>query len=106
MDVDTAEETKAMDVNAAEETKEITAETMTEKSLDEKPASTEPSTEPLDTTTEPSITEVAEGNDAVEKATTEEAEVPPPQGIHALVGEVPKSQGTVEAAPQEPEAIL
>jgi len=111
-------ETKAMDVDAsevaipaAEETKEVTADTIAEKPEDEKPVSTEPSAEPLDAPTEPSVevaaasiaVDAAEGNGAVKKP-SEEVEIPAPQGIHALVGEVPKPQ-VVEAA-QEPETVL
>jgi hypothetical protein len=111
-------ETKAMDVDAsaveipaAEETKEMTADPIAEKSEDEKPVSTEPSAKPLDAPAEPSVEVAAasiavdapEGNGAVEKP-SEVVEIPPPQGIHALLGEIPKPQ-VVEAA-QEPETVL
>lgn len=95
-------ESSKVEIAAAEETKEMTAETITEKSEDEKPVSTEPSVK--DAADELNVENVSEGNGAVEKP-TEEDEIPPPQGIHALVGEVPKLHEVVEAA-QEPEAIL
>lgn len=95
-------ETTAMDVDApaAEEIKELNADPIAEKSEDDKPASTEPSEA---VAAAPIAVDVPEGNGAVEKA-SEVVEIPPPQGIHALIGEVPKPQ-VVEAA-QEPETVL
>ena len=71
------------------ETKETTADTITEKPEDEKAVS------------EGTKVEAARESNGHEKP-NEEAEIPPPTAIHAVVGAVPASQGVQDApAPEE-----
>lgn len=112
-------ETKVMDVDVSkvevppiEETKEVTAETLTDKAEDDKVVSEGINGEkPVETPTEPVIKDAIEskvenipvGNGDAEKLNGE-AEIPPSQGLHALVGEVPKAQ-EVEGPPA-PETVV
>lgn len=112
-------EIKAMDVDASkvevppvEETKEVTAETLNDKTEGEKIVSEEINGEkPVETPTEPvienavesKVEEIPVGNGDAEKPKVE-AEIPPSQGIHALVGEEPKPQEV--AGPPAPETVV
>lgn len=108
MDVDVSK----VEVPSVEETKEVTAETLTDKAEDEKVVSEGINGEkPVETPTEPVIEDAVEtkvedipvGNgDAVKP--NGEAEIPLPQGLHALVGDVPKPQ-EVEGPPA-PETVV